>query len=394
MVEISDWLKSQFGNKVYSPTRKFYIGTSDYSDRVIRWPKIRRTANEVKSVKVKVPLANDDKALNHFYEQAYTLVNTVNVQLGDTHPTSGFEAFNLFTGYLNGVEYNKRQCVIEARDRLWDFTERKVGDSDSAINIPDSGGLVPSEIAWILCTCYGALDATQSGSNVDIDYDDFQSWAGQFSTDNVLAHGRYDGQKIAEALDDLAQYTDSAIVLEGDGKIHFHRFSEVNSNDYTWTPDEIIGLEIDVNKRRLVNKQWVYWDYSVESDYFAGKVFAQNTTSINTFDLHEYIIDKESIWYVDSVSALNIAQRKVSLLSDPPKYFELETGLDGIWRKVGETGRFVDSFYNVTSGAGWRIVEEEINLHDGTVVKQLDEATVLDAFYLDVSFLDGDDRLL
>lgn len=392
--QITEWLKEQFEQKIYAPQRKFYIGTSDYSDRVMTWPKIRRTANEFKSVKIKVPLANDDGNLNTFFETAYSLQNTVSIQLGDTHPTSGWEDIDLFTGKVFGVEYKSRQCVIEARDRLWDMTERKVGDTDSVVNIPDSGGIAPSEIAWILCTCYGELSKNESGLNPDIDLTDFNVWAAQFSADSVLAHGRYDGQKIAEALDDLAQYTDSAIIIEGDGKIHFHRFTEVNSNDYTWPPDKIIDLSVDVNKRRLTNKQWVYWDYSVESGYYAGKVFAQNTTSVNTFGLHEEIFKKESIWYVDSVSALNIAQRKTSLFSEPPKYFELETGLDGIWRKIGETARFVDSFFNVTSASGWRIVEEEINLDDGSIIKELDEATVLDAFYLDESLLDGDDYLL
>jgi len=391
---ISIWLQSQFEQKTYSPQRKVYIGGSDYSERVVTWPKISRTANDVKSVKIKVPLANDDGALNSFYEQTYTLQNTVSIILGDTHPTSGWESFKLFTGKISGVSYDKRQCIVEARDKFWDFTERKVGDTDSVINIPDSGGIAPSEIAWILCTCYGGLDTLKSNYNEDIYWSDFAEWSAQFSADSILAHGRYDGQKISEALYDLAQYTDSAIVLAGDGRIHFSRFGEVNSNDYTWTQDKIIDLGIDVNKNRLVNRQWVYWDYSVDSDYYMGKVFAQNSTSVNTFDLHEYVIEKESVWYVDSVSALNIAQRKVALLSDPPKYFELETGLSGIWRKIGETARFVDSFFNVTSAAGWRIVQEEINLHDCSVVKELDEATVLNAFYLDISYLDGNDRLL
>lgn len=376
--------------------RKFYIGASDYSDRVIKWPLIKRTANEVKSAKIKIPLANNDGLLNTFYEQTYSLVNSITLEIGDTHPESGWEGIDLFNGYVNGVKYKNKQCIVEARDRLWDFTQRKIGDTDSVTNIPpDVGsGDLPSEIAWVICTCYGGLDTAKSSLNTDIYWEDFQDWAAQFSGNNVEAHGRYNGIKISEALSDLAGYTESAIIVEGDGKLHFKRFEEVNSNDYTWGQDKIVGLEIDVNKRRLVNKQWVYWDYSIESDYYIGKVFSQNTVSVNTFGLYEDIIERDSIWYVDSASALNVAQRKTTLFSDPPKYFEIKTGLDGIWREVGETARFVDSFYNVTSGAGWRIVARDINMNDGTIKMELDEATVLNGFYLDVSTLDGDDRLL
>ncbi|NIP51314.1 MAG: hypothetical protein GWN13_15375, partial [Phycisphaerae bacterium] len=63
-------------------------------------------------------------------------------------------------------------------------------------------------------------------------------------------------------------------------------------------------------------------------------------------------------------------------------------------RKIGETARFVDSFYNVTSASGWRIVEQQIDLQRCVIDIELDEATVLNAFYLDVSNLDGNEYLL
>jgi hypothetical protein len=394
LIATTDWLQTQLAQYNYEPQRRFYLGTSDYSDRVIRWPRISRSANELKSVKINVPLANNDGELNSIYDQTYTLVNTVSIQIGDTHPTSGWEDIDLFTGYLYGVKYKNKQCIIQARDRLYDFTQMKAGDTSSIVEIPSSGGIVPSDIAWTLLTCYGELDATQGASNIDIDWEEFETWADQFSTDNVLAHGFYDGTKIIEALDELSKYTDSAVVIEGDGKIHFKKFQEVNSLDHTWTHDEITKLEIDVNKRRLVNKQFVSWDYSIDSDYYQGNVFDINTTSVNTFGLREETLEMKSIWYVDSISALNVAQRRVSLFSNPPKVPKLRTGLPGIWRKIGETARFVDSFFNVTSAAGWRIVEQSINLHDCLIDLDLDEAAVSNAFYLDVSTLDGDHLLL
>jgi hypothetical protein len=391
---ISTWLQGEFQKTIYEPQRTFFIGTSDYSDRVVKWPTIRRTANDVKSAKIKVSLANNDGALNNFYDATYSLVNTVSVHLGDTHPTSGWEDLDLFTGYMSGVKYSNMQCVVEARDRLFDFTQKVIGDTNSVVEIPASGGIIPSELAWIICTCYGELSTVQNTSNPDIHWDDFNEWAEQFSANAIEIHGRYDGMKASKALREMAEYTDSSVVIEGDGKIHFKKFNEVSSQDYTWDYDKIIKLDVDVNKRRLVNKQFVAWDYKVESDYYAGNVFAQDAISVNTFGLYEETLERDSVWYVDSVSALNTAQRSVALFSDPPKYFKLTTGLDGIWREIGDTARFVDSFYNVTSGAGWRIVEREINLHDGLTKIDLDEATVLDAFYLDVSTLDGVHYLL
>ena len=102
----------------------------------------------------------------------------------------------------------------------------------------------------------------------------------------------------------------------------------------------------------------------------------------------------ESIWHVDSVSALGLSQRKVNLLRSPPKRFEIITGLYGIQRQISETVRLVDSFYGVTSASGWRLVGNYYDTDRGIITRYLDEATVMNGFYLDVSDLDGDDLLL
>jgi hypothetical protein len=392
--EISAWLQEQLAKINYKPQLRVYVGSSNYNDRIVKYPVIRQSSEKLKSVKIDLPLANDDGGMNFFYDQTYMLVNSVSIELGDTHPTSGWEGLPIFTGFVYGSKYSSNRCIIDARDRLWDFTQLKVGDTDSIVEIPASGGVTPSEIAWTLCTCYGGLDTTKDIANPDIDWMDFQYWAQQFSTNNILTHGRYSGEKIIEALEDLVKYTSSAVNIGGDGKLHFVRYEEVNSLDYTWTENETIKLSVDVNKRRLVNKQWVYWDYDPGSDYFAGKVSHEDSLSVNTFGLYEEIEQRETIWYVDTPSALNIAQRRIALYSTPPKYFILETGLDGVWRAMGETARLNSDFYNVTSAAGWRIVARDLHLNEGRVINYLDEATVLNAFYLDVSTLDGDHRLL
>jgi hypothetical protein len=392
--QASSWLQTQLQQYNYEPSFRVYVGASDYAERVVKYPTIRASGQKLKSVKINIPLANDDGALNNFFESTYLLVNSVQIQIGDTHPTSGWDGLTLFNGFVHGVSYNKNQCVVEARDRLWDFSQMKVGDTDSIVEMPSSGGIIPSDIAWTLCTCYGGLDTTEGGGNTDIHWDDFRYWAEQFSSNNVVAHGRFDGMKITEALDELGRYTDSVISIGRDGKLHFAKFEEVNSLDYTWTHDEMLELKADVNKRRLVNRQWVYWDYDPSSEYYTGKVLAQDSLSVNTFGLYEQVEESDNIWWVDSVSAISIAQRRITLYSQPPKLFRLTTGLDGIWREIGETARFVDDFFSVTSGAGWRIVEQELHLGQAKMINYLDEATVLNGFYLDVDYLDGDKYLL
>ena len=56
--------------------------------------------------------------------------------------------------------------------------------------------------------------------------------------------------------------------------------------------------------------------------------------------------------------------------------------------------RLVNSFYSITSADGWRLVETELNMDDGQLKLELDEAAVLNAFYLDVDYLDSAALLL
>jgi len=298
----------------------------------------------------------------------------------------------LFTGYLEStLVILRRNVAIKAKDRLWDFAEREIGESDAPIDI---GTTIPSDIAWTVCTCYGGLSTIQGSNNPDIDFDAFEVWAKTFSTDNVKMTAHYEGERVTEALSNLGKLTDSAIWIEGDGKLNFIKFEEPNSLDITFTRDEFEDIIIDVESLRLTNQQKVSFDYSVESDYWQKTVTVQETTSTNSFGLHQNTIKDETIWHVETVAALNLAQRKVKLLQYPPRSFTIKSGLYGMHRQVGETVRIVDSFYNITSASGWRMVEIEHDVDNYKMKYYMDEATVMNAFYLDISLLDGDDILI
>lgn len=388
---VSSWFVDQLQAKFTSPKRVLTLGGSDYSPRVAKWPVIRRHSSLVKSVNLTVPLANDDGGMNYFYEQVYAIPKTLTLDFGYTHPTSGDELITLYTGQLKNVKYSQNKLNLIVKDKFDEFVKRKVGDSDAVVTFSHE---IPSEIAWVLVTSYGQLDSTTSTSNVDINYSSFLTWAEQFSTNAVIASARYDGNKVSNAIKSLGSMMDSAIYIEGDGKLRFEKFVEPNSLDSVINENQIFDLLISVDTKRVINKHWVYWDYAQESDYWQNKVFAIDSVSVDSFGLQEEIAKDENIWFVDSISALNLAQRKVSLLKQPPKSFEVKTGVVTLHRQLGETLKIVDSFYNITSGSGWRFIEEQIDMDKGKVGYFLDEATVQNAFYLDVSTLDMDDYLL
>ncbi|MHA2277530.1 MAG: hypothetical protein ACXAC2_17260, partial [Candidatus Kariarchaeaceae archaeon] len=303
----------------------------------------------------------------------------------------GDETIVIFSGFLNNVRYDQKNCELQLRDRLWDFTQRIVGESSIPVSI---GAEIPTDTIWTLCTCYGGLSNVASTSNPDIDYASFQTLAAQYSGDNVTTASWFDGQKVSEAVSIIMEHTDAKVWIEGDGKLNFKGFIEISSLDTTFTDDEIKKLRIDVEKQRLINTQHVDFDYSVNSDYWQSRVTDINSTSVNTFATHEDIIQSENVWYTNTVSALVVAQKKTFLLGQPPRRFTIDTDLFGLNMQIADTIRLVDSFFNITSSTGWQITEYTFASDTGDIFWELDEAVAADAFYLDVSTLDGDHLLL
>lgn len=389
MLDVTSWFVDQLNLQTSSPKRKLLIGTSDYSSRVTRWPTVRRTLNDLRSVTLAINLDNADGNLNTFFQNTYTLPNSTSLEFGFTHPTSGDELIPMFVGNMIDVSYTREQCSIKVRDNLWDFTQRTVGAS----NAPVTDDALASDILWWLITSYGGLSNVQSTSNPQVDWTSFNAMAATFSQDNTTCSVRYTGEKITEAIERAAKYLQISVWAEGDGKIYFKGVTVAGSLDPVIT--DTIESKIDVKSQRLVNRQFVNFDYSPDSDYWQSQVFDQSTTSVNTFGLHENLIEDDSIWFTDSATALNIAQRKVLVLADPPRTFTIDTVPKQIFHQLADTFRFVDSFFNVTSNLPYQATELNFNLDSALTTWKLDSTSVFVGFYLDVSCLDGTlERLL
>lgn len=388
----STWFYQQLrDHRALSPVRRLYIGASDYTDRVTAWPRLTRTVNDIKNVPLKIKLANTDGALNIFYDQPWTLQDSIAICFGLTHPTSGEELITLYSGTVSKVTYDEKICEINTRNKFNLFGVRRVGESQTPITFSNK---IPSDIGWTLCTCYGGLSPVASTSNPDIDYASFLAWAAVFSADSILCSARYEGETVSEAVNRLAEHTGSSIWAGGNGKVFFKRFADPSSIDVVFGRDENTSFKISLDAGEVLNRCFVGFDYDAASDYWAKHVVAVNTTSINSFGAHEDYFRDDTVWYVDSTSALTLADRVVMQYNDPPKRFKIGTGVNAILKDIGETVKLVEPFFNITSASGWVLSEQEIDLDAGAVVYRTDETLVLNPFILDVSSLDGDDLLL
>lgn len=370
--------------------RTLTIGGSDYSDRVLKWPTISRQWDDLRPVSVSISLANEDQTFNFFRSDKTKLRSTFEIKLGFTHPTSGDELISVFQGTSDRVVFNDGSANLNIVDKLKPFSERVVGLSNSPV-VFSSSTLLPSDIAWTLCTCYGGLSAVQSTSNPDINYTSFLTWAAVFSADTVLMRARFQGQKVNECLRKLAQHTQSAIVLS-ENKITFNRFTSVNTNISSLDNRHIVDLTLSIDDQDMVNKQWVYADFRPESQYWTISVFDTRTASVNSFGLREQLMQDEAVWYVNSANALNLAQRVMSTAGTPYDRIQVDTPLVPIHHLIGETVIVVDEQLGVTEG--WRIMNYKLDTDTGKIKIGVDGSQINTPFVLDVSLLDGTDVLL
>jgi len=387
---VTSWFVSQAQAYQSEPIRKFTIGSSDYSAYVTRWPSFRTQWDQIRPGNLTISLANDEQQLNFFESDKVNMVNTCALSIGFTHPSSGDELLTMFEGTLDRVKIKKGICTLIFTDKFKQLSERLLGSQDAPVDYTTSNYL-PSDLAWYMVTSYGGLSSVQSTSNPDIDYNSFLDWAKIFSGDNVRLNGRFTGAKVTEGLRKIARITRSGI-FRYDNKIAFRRFSLVDSLQTTINHSNLLDSELVISERDIVNKQHVMFDYSVTSRYHQKTVIEQGSASVNSFGLKESIEKDSNLWYVDSVSALNLAQRVIQVKKLPYNSLQATTGMEGILRQIGEMIVFTDEQMGITSDS-YRIMASRYNIDRGTVTFTIDASQVNNAFILDVSTLDGPDVL-
>lgn len=387
---VTSWFVQQCALANPNVKRQLTIGGSDYTRYVDKWPSVAKVWDDPRPVSVTISLANEEQTFNFFKTDKTKLRSAAQLKIGFTHPTSGDEMILIHAGTTERVSYQDGKADIAITDKLKQLSERIVGTSNSPA-VFSSSTLLFSDMAWTLCTCYGGYSSVASTSNPDIDYQSWLNWAAVMSADSVFVGGRFEGAKVTEALRKIARHSQSAITLLND-KLTFYRFTTVNTNISSLDSRHIKSLQVTIDDVDMTNKQWVYADYRVQSDYWAISVFDTKSASVNSFGLRENIEKDESVWYVSSANALSLAQRVMNTSGVPYDRLHVKTPLMPVFQYIGDTVIVVDPHLGVTEG--WRIMGSKIDFESGQCDLTIDNSQVNSPFVLDVSALDGGDLLL
>lgn len=378
---VTSWFVDQATLRSSTPKRVFTIAGSDYSSRVLKWPTIKREWNAIRPTNLTIGLTNEDGALNFFRTDKTKLRVQCQVRIGFTHPTSGDELITQHQGYIEQIRYSDGSAELSIVDNMKEFAERVLGSDDTPLSYTGSNYL-PSDIMWWLCTSYGGKSAVASTSNPDIDYTSFAALAQVFSNDSLFIQAQFKGTKLNEALRKLGRMTDAGIYDEG-GKITFARFTESNSVESMIGSTEARSIELRIDDTLIVNKQWVYANYNTTSGQWAINCFVVETPSVNSFGLREAIEKDESVWYVSSATAQNLAQRRTLFTLEPPELYTIDTTLVVLHRQIGDMVRLTDPLLSVTSADSWRIMSYAKDLDTGKSRVIVSNERIAQPFILD-----------
>lgn len=368
--------------------RRLYIGSSEYTDDVLKWPTISKKWDGVNPQNATIDLANDGKLFNFLHVDPTKLHSEVSLKMGFTYVGSE-ELLTLFSGTIDSARYTQGKCTLTLIDKFRKLADRKIGDSTAPVSYTSSAYLV-HDLAWYACTSLGGLSATTNSSNPDIDYPSWSSWSSVFSADNVRVSAQFTGQSPLEALKKLSQLTQSAIYVENN-KIKFQRFTIAGTITATLDDSKVIDADTVLDDRQLVNKQWVSANYIPSSRSFGITVFDVSTFSVNSYGLRENIIDEAVVWLTNSVSALNIAQRIINGNQTIKSRHSVKVPLSEALVTIGDAVVFTDGLLDVSDS--YRIMEESLDMDAGLKTFVVDQTQYSSGFYLDVSALDGADIL-
>lgn len=377
---VSSSFISQTRSKKFDPVRTFTIAGSDYSERVLKWPKFNFKWDDIRPKNVQLRLSNEDGGMNFLRNDKTLMRGTSILAMGIVG-----ETIELFEGEITDIEFNKGICTVTITNKFQQLSDRKMGTSDSPVDYTTSNYL-PSDMAWWAITSYGGYSTVQSTSNPDIDYTSFNDWAAIFSGDAVLVQGIFDGQKVTEVLRKIARNTHSAIFIN-QNKLHFHRFGIADASVTSLSDTEVMNAKLRFSTRDVINRQLVSGDYDVDSDFHQFTVFDESSVSVDSFGLKENIVKDVNFWYVNSQSAINFAQRRILANADPDDRILVDTTLVGLPRVIGETIYYEESFFGISES--YRIMAQDIDMDKGKTSFDIDRTQLTNAFILDTSTLDN-----
>jgi|TARA_R110000787_G_scaffold282212_1_gene393967 hypothetical protein len=329
-----------------SIVRQFTYANSEFTDRITKYPSIKRNYVDVVGKGFTLEVENASKLMNELIEDRTSFKRDGAVFYGYQSEPSSANVLQIGNGFLTNVSYSDHTASLTFKNRLDLLSQTFVSqDVTSKMGISFTGSeWNPADMTFEILTnnSYGAnFSNVTCKYNTQIHYDSWLQWKTNLAAENITVQGFFPyGTNYVQALKSIAELTDSAIYAEADNRIYFLRnLTGVESFSAVVSESDIIKVSTTGDAYDMCNKYSVPMSFSVVSNKVEGPratVTFVNTASVNSFGTSLKEPTTQMIWYTNSANANNLAQRVVFRRRQPEIAVKITTPIKYLAHQLGD----------------------------------------------------------
>ena len=340
------FLNEQQSTNPRSIVKQFTFNNSVFSDRVVKYPQVKRAYADVVGKPFTITLENASKLMNDLVENRTNFRSEGEIAFGYQYNPSFVDFGCIGKGFLINADYNDSTVRLNFKNQM-DILSQVFVSTDTTSQLGASfinSNWNPADLTFDILTTnsYGAgLDSTTTTSNTDIDYQSWLDWKNTLGSESIVVQGFFPyGTNYVQALQGIAEVTDSAIYVEANNKVYFRRnLVGTNSFSAVVSGSDIISFEAKGDAYDMCNRYTVPVSFTVTSNQIQGPastVTRDNTASINSYDVIRKQPTSNLIWYVDTAGAANLGDRIVFRRKEPEVALTVKTPIKYLQQQLGD----------------------------------------------------------
>ena len=340
------FLNEQQSTNPRSIVKQFTFNDSVFSDRVTRFPAISKAYADVVGKPFTITLENASQIMNDVIQNRTNFRSSGELSFGYQFNPSHVDFGCVGKGFLINANYNNSTVRLNFKNQM-DILSQVFVSTDTTSQQGASfinSNWNPADLTFDILTTnsYGAgLDSTTDASNANIDYESWVQWKNTFGSESIVVQGFFPyGTNYVQALQGIAEITDSAIYVEANNKVYFRRnLVGTNSFSAVVSGSDIISFEAKGDAYDMCNRYSVPISFSVQSNAVIGPastVTRDNTASINSYNVIRKQPTSNLIWYVDTAGAANLGDRIVFRRKEPEVALTVKTPLKYMQQQLGD----------------------------------------------------------
>jgi|TARA_R110000751_G_scaffold68966_2_gene140247 hypothetical protein len=371
------FLSKNLSTNPSSIVRKFSFANSEFTDRVTKFPIIKRSYQNVTAQGFVIEVENASQLMNTFIEDRTKFKQDGMIEYGYQATATSADVICLGGGSLLKADYSNSKTKLTFKNRMDTLSKIKVStDTTSKTGVSYVGSEYnPADIVWdiLTSTSFGAqFNTVASYTNAQIHYDSWSLWKTNLASENLTLNGFFSaGDSYQKVLQSIAELTDSAIYVEADNRLYFRRnLVGVESFAGTILDSDIISITAKGEAEDMCNEYVVPTSYTITNNTLVNTPHARlahkNQASINSFGLVSKEPTTKLVWYTNSANANNLAQRIVSRRREPEVALSVKVPIKYLQQQLGDLMYVTANEVGIEAEA-YTLIAETINVEQQTM---------------------------